>query len=211
MRRFAMLAAAALLVGCATPHQIVDREDFLAEANRTYPGESRERVIGAAETILKTSDPQDWEFRYTLNGFTGLRRYVVYAVLATAQGREKWEFETEPQPEGLRASLSISDAGVASGGLVPTPYEGKMASLALYRLFWARMDYMLGRRPDWTSCAQAQAELRKTRTNQDALGGLCGPTSNGRNAPAPAPLPPASGDAPPAAVGPLAAGPPGPG
>jgi len=50
---------------------------------------------------------------------------------------------------------------------------------------------MLGRRPDWVTCDQAAAELESTNTNTAAaLGGLCGPTSDGRNAPAPDPLPP---------------------
>jgi hypothetical protein len=50
---------------------------------------------------------------------------------------------------------------------------------------------MLARRADWITCDEAAAEVEKTNTNTaTALGGLCGPTSDGRNAPAPEPLPP---------------------
>jgi hypothetical protein len=194
MRRIVFAVGLALTcASCAAPHQIVDRQDFLAEAIRRYPGENRERVIKAAETVLRISDPNDWDFRYTLNGFVGLRRYVVYAVIAATRGQEKWEFladEDTENPNSIRASVSISEAGVASGGYSNTPYEGKMASIPLYRLFWDRVDYMLRKRPDWVTCDQANANLDQSHTNGTALSGLCGATSDGRDAPAPEPLPP---------------------
>lgn len=191
MRKGLVIVGALALASCAAPHQIRDRSDFLAEGARDYPHESRERVVQAAEAVLKTSDPSDFEFRHTLNGFTGLRRYTVYAVIAAAQGREKWEFLTEPTAGGLRASVSVSEAGVASGGYSRTPYENQLASIPLYRLFWARVDYMLGKRSDWKTCDEANAELAATNTQSaEALGGLCGLTSDGRNAPPPPQLAP---------------------
>jgi hypothetical protein len=191
MRSLGIIALAAFVTGCAAPHQIRDRSDFLAEGTREYQGETRERLIAAAETVLKLSDPTDFEFRHSLTGFTGLRRYVIFAVIAAAQGREKWEFLVEqPGPGIQRASISVSEAGTASGGYSVRPYENQLASVPLYRLFWARMDYVLGRRPDWKTCAEAAAELEATNTNTAAaLGGLCGPTSDGRNAPPPEPMP----------------------
>ena len=191
MRILGIVAIGAALGGCAAaPHQVRDRDDYLAEATRVFPGETRERVLKAAETVLKISDPADFEFRYTLTGFTGLRRYFIYAVLAAASGREKWEFLTEPDPAGLRASVSISEEGTSSGGYSSNRYEGAMASVPLYRLFWSRVEYMLSKRPDWVTCEQAAGELQASNTNTLALGGLCGPTSDGRNAPAPEPFPP---------------------
>ena len=198
MRVLGIVALSAALVGCAAaPHQVRDRDDYLAEAIRVFPGETRERVLKAAETVLRISDPADFEFRYTLTGFTGLRRYFIYAVLASASGREKWEFQTEADPTGLKASISISEEGTSSGGYSRSNYEAAMASVPLYRLFWNRVEYMLNRRPDWVTCEQAAAELQSSDTNPvSALGGLCGPTSDGRNAPAPEPLPPLAKPAP---------------
>jgi hypothetical protein len=199
MRVLGVVAFSIALAGCAAaPHQVRDRDDYLAEATRVFPGETRERVLKAAETVLRISDPTDFEFRYTLTGFTGLRRYFIYAVIAAASGREKWEFLTEPDPSGLRASVSISEEGTSSGGYSRSNYEGAMASVPLYRLFWSRVEYMLNRRPDWVTCEQAAAELQSSNTNAlAALGGLCGPTSDGRNAPAPEPFPPLARPAPP--------------
>jgi hypothetical protein len=202
MRILGAVALGVALTGCAAaPHQVRDRDDYLAEATRIFPGETRERVLKAAETVLRISDPSDFEFRYTLTGFTGLRPYFIYAVIAAANGREKWDFLTEPDPTGLRASVSVSEEGTSSGGYSSSRYEGAMASVPLYRLFWSRVEYMLSKRPDWVTCEQAAAELQASNTNTvAALGGLCGPTSDGRNAPAPEPLPPLAKPPPPRAA-----------
>lgn len=140
--------------------------------------------------VLRDSDPSDFEFRDTLTGFTGLRKYFIYAVIAAANGREKWEFQTEADGKSVRAAVSVSEAGVSSGGYSASTYEGRMASVPLYRLFWDRVDYVLGRRPDWVTCAQAEAALQGSGGGAMALGGLCGPTSDGRNAPPSQRLPP---------------------
>lgn len=185
--RAAVVSALFLLSGCGgAPHRIVDRDDFLAEATRHYRGESRERVIRAAEIVIKMSDPEDVEMRYTAAGFVALRKYFIYAVFASASGREKWEFTVEDAPGEKVASLSISEAGTSTDGHSVTPYESAMNNFPLYRLFWKRVDYILGRRPDWVSCDQEEQAVRAQGQNPVvALGGLCGPTSSGRNAPPP--------------------------
>ena len=191
MRKYLIFAGLLFLAGCgAAPYKISDRQDYLAEATRVYAGETKERVLQAAETILKTSDPANIDMRYTGNGFTALRRYFIYAVLAAARGQEKWEFNVEERPNAVEASLSVSDQGESVGGYTRTRYEGAMNSIPLYRLFWKRMDYMLGKRPDWVSCNEESKVLEAQGTNvAAALSGLCGGTSAGRDAVA-EPLPP---------------------
>jgi len=182
----AALSGALLLAACAQPHKIEDRQDYVAEATRNFPGETRERVIAAAQTVLKQSDAPDFDFRFTLDGFVGLRRYFVYAVLASQQGQEKWQFVTRENPGSIEASVSISEAGTVSGGYSVTPFERAMNSIPLYRLFWSRVEYVLGRRSDWVTCEEAAKPLEDTNTSvAEALGGLCGSTSKGRDAPPP--------------------------
>lgn len=180
--------------GCAfAPHQIIDRDDYLAEATRTYKGEDRERVIRAAETVLKQSDPDNIEMRYTPNGFQALRKYFVYAVIAAARGREKWDFSVEEAKGAQVATLSVTEQGVSASGSSIRSYDNNMNQVPLYRLFWKRVDYLLGLRPDWTTCDQESAALQAANINATtSLSGLCGPTSAGRNLPPPEPLAPAS-------------------
>lgn len=178
-----------VLAGCSTPPKIADRADYLAEGTRVYQGETRERVIQAAETILKISDPEDFEFRHQPSGFTGYRKYLIYLVLAAERGQDKWDFHADEKPGGVEASVSVSKAGVASGGYSATAFEGAVQWIPLYRLFWKRMDYMLGKRPDWTTCEQEAAAVRAAGTTGiDGLGALCGMTSQGKDA-VPPPLP----------------------
>ena len=189
MRKFSVLIACLCLMSCAAPYKIANRDDYLAEATRIYPSEQKERVIRAAETIIKISDPDDVDMRYVNNGFTALRRYVVYAVIASAAGQERWVFQTEEKDKAIEASLSISEGGRSYGGYTSQPYEAAMNSIPLYRLFWKRMDYMLGRRPDWVTCDQEGDLITKAGGSPtNSLGGLCGPTSQGRDS-VPEPMP----------------------
>jgi hypothetical protein len=183
-------AMALVLAACgAAPPQIMDRQDYLAEATRIYQHESKERVLEAAEAIIRTSDPQNVDMRYTDDGFTAIRRYFIYAVIAAARGQEKWELHTEERPNAVEASLSISDEGTSASGYSAEHYDMSMNSIPLYRLFWKRMDYMLGRTADWPSCDEEKKLLEAQGTNAvSALGGLCGITSAERDA-VPQPLP----------------------
>ena len=178
------------LTACGhAPVQINDRQDYLAEATRTYQKQGKERIIQAAETILKTSDPNKFDMRYTGGGFVGLRKYFIYAIIASASGQEKWEFNVEEKGDTQVAALTLSDAGITASGSSINRYEGSLNAIPLYRLFWKRMDYMLGNRPDWVTCNQEVELLRAADVNPiSALSGLCGPTSAGRDAPAPEPL-----------------------
>jgi hypothetical protein len=192
MRAMRALALGLCLSACAAPHQIVDRTDFLAEATRIYSGETTERVIEAAQRVLKQSDPGNVEIRNTLNGFTALRPFVIYLVLSSARGSEKWDFTADRDATGgVRAGLTVSETGeVYSITSTPQHADAALASVPLYRLFWSRVDYVLGHRENWPTCEGAEADLRATNTNTvTALGGLCGPTSGGRNAQPPERLP----------------------
>ena len=168
--------------------RINDRDEYLAEATRAYPKENKERVIHAAETVLKTSDPK-FDFRYTGAGFVGLRRYFIYAVVVANAGQEKWEFATEDKGGAVVASLSVSDEGTTASGYSAQHYDAVKNAIPLYRLFWKRMDYMLGKRADWVTCEDEGTALQTAGISPiDALSGLCGLTSSGRSAPAPDPL-----------------------
>jgi hypothetical protein len=165
MRKACLVAALAACVGaCATAPQITDRSDFLKEATRTYQGESAERVIRAAQRVLDQSDPKYFEFRNTLNGFSGLRHYYVYAVLASASGSDRWDFTAEREPTGaIKAGVTVTDVGAAQNGYNRTAYDSAMTSVPLYRLFWSRVDYVLGRSEDWQTCDDAEVQFHDTK------------------------------------------------
>ena len=163
------------LMGCASEPKIVDRQSYLAEATRRYPGETRERVIAAAQTVLRQSEPRNFEFRDRLNGFTGLRHWFFYAVIVSANGTDKWDFITEEKPGAVEASVTISQEGESAG-----PYsrqhnriESAKNEIALYQLFWRRVDYVLRRSNHWMNCKEAWQEQDDVDRQRTALLGLC--------------------------------------
>lgn len=193
MRGISACAAAVaclFIASCAAPPRMADRTDFLAEATRVYAGETRERVIRAAEAVLKITDPGDWEFRHQANGFTGYRSYFVYLVIAAERGQDKWDFQALDRAGGVEASVSVSKVGVGGAGYTVAAFNETVPWLPLYRLFWKRMDYMLGKRADWAGCdAEIAAVVAAGASGaRHGLYELCGPTLQGKDD-VPEPLP----------------------
>lgn len=186
----AVLGAAMSLCGCAREPKISDRQTAMVEASRTFSGETRERVIEAAEKVLRASDPDDFEFSERLNGFEGRRHWMIYLVLSSAVGIDKWDFQTEEIGHSLRASVSVSIQAQGSSRYSHLYVDVLDNKIALYRLFWARVDYVLGRSTHWPTCEEAWDEQDAKGFNRTAIDSLCGLTNDGRTAPPPAPLKP---------------------
>ena len=117
--------------------------------------------------------PGSFEFSHGLNGFSARRPYFIYGGLASAFGREQWDIKTEQTPAGIRASASVFDAGDVHGGLAIGRYNDVAISPAVYRLFWSRVEFVLGRRPDWVTCRDAGQWLAGVNP-VTGLYGLCG-------------------------------------
>jgi hypothetical protein len=186
LRIFATLASLSALASCAAP-EINSRAEFEAEAVRTFAGIPASKVTAAAEAVIAQSDPGDVSFRRSLSGFEASRRYlVVLPTMTGMHGNVEFRFEAAETPAGTRASLAVVDQMNIAGWTSTTPYTNTAPNnAALFRLFWARVDYVLGRRPDWLTCAMASAQLESPFKGTDALEALCGGTAQGANAPAP--------------------------
>jgi len=169
-----------------------DEVDFDAEQTRFYPGDTKERVIRAAEAVLRHSDPGKFEFTRRFDGITGIRRFSVHVIgdMRPGTAEDKWEFSVDdPAPGRIRAVVSVSRSGMPTTVYSADPIESPNVSVALYQLFWNRVQYVLGERPDWISCERNLVELSKKGVNSLAVSGLCGPTSAGKNDPPPVQLP----------------------
>ena len=101
------LAVVVALGGCVGAPKVESHGQWLAEATRTYAGESSPRVIAAAEAVLRHADPGDVTFDYRLGGFRAERKFLVYAVLAAAEGEDRWTFNASQSGRAVRASVAI--------------------------------------------------------------------------------------------------------
>jgi hypothetical protein len=187
----------AVVAACAPAQRVVNHADWLNEATRTWPGETRARVIAAGEAVVRHADPRDTSFEYNRHGFSARRRFFIYALIATASGMETWTFSSAESAEGASAVVRIIQRGTAQAGRQSERFRENQVYVGSLRLFYARIDYLLGKRPDWITCSEAPEKLALPRDNP-GLQSLCSLTHQGRDAPPPARIqarPPKSGPA----------------
>jgi hypothetical protein len=187
MRFPAILALALLTAACARGERTLNHADWLKESTRIWPGENKARVIAAAEAVVKHSDPGDIAIEYNRSGFVARRKFFIYAVLATAEGEDRWTFSTSENSEGASAAVRVIQRGTARSGNVTDRFRENQTFLGSFRLFYARIDYMLGRRPDWVTCKDAPAKLGLPQ-EAPGLTSLCSITHQGADQPPPVKL-----------------------
>jgi hypothetical protein len=201
LRPLAALALASLLAACARPERTTTHADWMREATRVWPGETKARVIAAAEAVLKQADPRDTQLEYSKQGFVARRKFFIYALIATVDGEDRWTFHASENAEGASASVRIVERGTAVAGRTSERFRENQVYVGSFRLFWARVEHLLGRRPDWIRCSEAVAKLNLP-AEAPGLQALCSLTHQGADAPPPAVLPPKTTAAPAARKGP---------
>lgn len=172
MKRYlAAFFAVAIVSGCATTSMgPSSREDWDSTHVRTYENVTPRQVQDAAEQILKLAD-KDFTFEYPDSGLIATRKWMFYVVISASSGTDYWTVETKPEGAATRvvvrvtraastimASPVIGGQGVASmaSGTPGFPLEQR----ALYKLFWDRMDYFLGKNPVWTTCDSFKERIK---------------------------------------------------
>ena len=148
----------------------LSRDEWLNMTNRTYEGVTKEQAISAAERLLRLADGNDFMIAHNDDGFIASRNWSVYLVLAAAVGTDTWLVRAaENGHGGTRVSVSVGRqagnvTGVATGSNTVAPLTmpstgGSVNGTAIYDVFWARMDYLLGRRQVWMSCTGADKRV----------------------------------------------------
>jgi hypothetical protein len=184
MRIYGVFVSLLLLAACAQPERTVNHADWTKEATRRWPGESKARVIAAAEAVVKHADPADTRLEYNRSGFTARRKFFIYAVVAAANGEDRWSFSASENLEGASAAVRIIQRGTTVAGQSSQSFRDNQTMIGSLRLFYARLDYMLGKRPDWITCSEAVVKLALPR-EAPGLQSLCSITHQGADAPAP--------------------------
>lgn len=163
-----------MLTGCAVqPPKQLSRDEWIATTNRIYPDVDKDKLIAAAEKVLRLVDGDDFAIQHTNEGFNAVRNWTAYAVIAAASGTDYWNFTVAQTADGNRASLHVStmssaimpmavggpDGGetVFSAPAQGAPIDGNL----LYDVFWSRLDYLLGKSDKWLTCDDV-ATMRKS-------------------------------------------------
>ena len=174
MSKFAVALVAAVLAGCATTRPQLTRDEWLATTSRTYEGVSKEQVIGAAERLFRLADGDDFNIAHNDDGIYASRNWTAYVVIAAAMGIDYWQLSVTPAGAGVKVRVQVN---TQAQGVTPmattngawtattTAMAGSpVMGTAIYDAFWSRMDYLLGKRPDWMTCQIADERVKQKVT-----------------------------------------------
>lgn len=160
----------AILAGCATSGPPMSREEYLATTQRVYEGKTPDETLNAAEQLFRLADGDDFTFHHNDDALLAHRNWSIYIVLAATFGSDQWLIKAQEVDGGTKVSAQV---GTSSGNIIPAPTTGgDMAAFgtpgggspvrgtAIYDLFWARMDYLLGKTDHWMTCAEADQRVK---------------------------------------------------
>lgn len=169
-----ILVFVALLSGCAAPQKQLTREEWLSTTTRTYKTNTKDQVIEAAEKVFRLADGDDFNIVHAEDGLMATRPWSVYLVLAAATGIDYWKVVVAPGEGFVKASVQVNtsmqtvspmptvggDISVSTSPMSGSPVMGT----AIYDVFWARMDYLLGVSESWMTCKVADQRVKDTLT-----------------------------------------------
>lgn len=73
----------------ATPPIVVDPKVF----DRALAGENQERVVAAIETVLESSDPEEFQFERGIDGLSAKRKFHHREAVGGTYGVDVWDFK----------------------------------------------------------------------------------------------------------------------
>lgn len=189
MKRLLMLvlmAVAMVAGGCTSkplsPEEIAaERDRQLQMITRIYQGKTTQDVLLAADRVFRLAD-DDYSVNHSPTSIQAQRRWMLYLVISAAFGTDTWNISTEPVEGGVKVMAMHSAQNSSVSGL-PLPTAGGDTSVstmtspsmqfmtnqpAIYQLFYARLDHLLGVSPDWPTCKDATKQYK-----DGSLGPLC--------------------------------------
>lgn len=170
LKQISVVAIAAALVGCAAQPPKMTRSEYLQVTQRTYDGKTPDDVYLAAEKLFTLADGDDFKFFHTEESMVATRPWLVYVVLAATMGTDTWTIRARQIDGATKVSAALSTSmgsvlpvpttgGDMSAGTMPS-MAGNVPGTAIYDVFWARMDYLLGKTDHWMTCEDANAKVK---------------------------------------------------
>jgi hypothetical protein len=152
-----LLIASSLLISCATPQKKLSREEWLNLTTHKYDSVSKEDVFKAIEKIFVLADESDTTFTHSPDSIKAVRWTAPFPVHIWYH----WDCFVNQSENGVVVRVSISTT--AHGFGVPggmTPYNSE----DVYKLFFSRLNYLLGESSKWYSCDEYKRENPKHTT-----------------------------------------------
>ena len=148
---------------------------------RAFDGVDKAEIFDAAEKLFYLDDGNDFQFSRSPDVLVASRSWI----MSTMFGADNWRISTAEQDGTLRVKVDTTvDArqffpvtgAAASPAALVEPAGDPVEGPALFELFWARMDYLMGRSTHWTTCEEMDARIAAGSTWGNTIP-LCGPTT----------------------------------
>ncbi len=167
-----MTSAAALLAltlaGCAVQRPPMSAAEVESTRTRQYPGSSAQQVRDAATRLWRLSDGDKYLIQTESGGLVATRKWTSYSQMVAFAGTDTWRLEVTESDGVATARIALSTVKRMTSasllGMTPATNTGpnvggSVAGTAIYDIFWARMDYLLGTRTEWMTCTAADARV----------------------------------------------------
>jgi len=169
-----LLALCCVTLNACVSTPTLSRDEWLRMTNRTYEGVTKEQALAATERLFRLADGNDFMVSHSDDGLVAVRTWAVYLILAASVGTDSWAVRAvENGSGGTRMSVSLGTQAGAVTGVVTGQVGGQYTAApltmptmgsavngtAIYDVFWARMDYLLGQYPAWMDCGEANRRV----------------------------------------------------
>lgn len=174
MKRLFAIGLCLLPIGCAATPRLslaqleANRERNVAAATRTYPGRSVADVKAAAFEVLRLLNPQEMKFDVRQDRILASQTFMINLILSGSSGQRWYEVIFIEDGSGTKVVLNLEQEAEHGALIIPMKSSsfrqdiatnGDDTLLGNYAVFYERLDYMLGLRADWPSCAPYEKGL----------------------------------------------------
>lgn len=167
-----------ILTGCATQKTLTREEalnlrnEQIAATTRIYQDVTHEDVLIAVDKLWRLADGSDFQITHTENAIMATRHWLFYFVIGAVFGVDNWYVLAEQNESDVKVSVRVNTsaaplAPVPVAGTTNTafsvttlpPIESTVQGGALYAIFYARLDYLLGKSTEWWDCSTAAKKI----------------------------------------------------
>jgi hypothetical protein len=152
------------VAACGAPIPPWSKDYRTAATTRSYAAPPAQVLAAAREVVQLAGTPRDVQIADTPGGIDAHRYYQGFLGLDSITDDYRFRVTATPAGKDTAVGLSISAlrndfGGNADIGVSPLLTGSEVRVADPYTLFFARMDYLLGKRSDWVSCTAAPTTL----------------------------------------------------
>ena len=160
LNSFNAAITATILTGCSATSSGLTGDELYELTHRTYEGVSTHQVLDAVHRLLRLADGDDFTVYRSpsSNTLKASRNWMKYKGIYIEEGNDYWSVDVI-ENNGVVSVAAKVETEKWGMGLIGTYTSSPIETTALYDVFWARLDYLLGKRDEWMDCDEANARV----------------------------------------------------